>query len=221
TARAYPAACAFAGKIYVFGGHNRSGAVNSVQVYDTASNTWTTPTVTGTFTPRGALGSGALNGKIFTVGGSNGGAPLNVFEMFDPATYAWSSPTTRGTFSARYSFGSCVSNDKIYAIGGSDGNVELSTNEAFSMDGNAVGVMGAMSPITFAPNPTKGLLRLHNLPLDAKSISIRNMLGVELLAQNPDPNCELSIDLSGLPFGVYYLCVSSTNKITTHKIVRE
>ena len=122
------------GKIYVIGGTNAgpNTLVSAVEVFDPATNTWSTATTTGTFTPRTYLTASVVNGKIYVMGGINGsGTALNTLEVFDPATNIWSTPTTTGTFSPRLDLASAVINGKIYVIGGQKGNSYLNTFEVF------------------------------------------------------------------------------------------
>jgi N-acetylneuraminic acid mutarotase len=76
------------GKIYVIGGTPNIKdplRINTVQVFDPASNAWSTPAVAGTFTPRSYLSSGVVNNKIYVLGGQDTSRVMNVNEVFTPA----------------------------------------------------------------------------------------------------------------------------------------
>ncbi len=110
------------GKIYVMGGmtgpETPDHMSNKLEIFDPATNTWSTPTTTGTFTPRNNLCACVVGGKIYTMGGFDARNDLNTFEVFDPATNAWSTPKTNGTFSPHGAFTAHVVDGKIYVIGG-------------------------------------------------------------------------------------------------------
>ncbi|MGB9872617.1 MAG: VWA domain-containing protein [Anaerolineae bacterium] len=76
------AAVALDGKIYVMGGTNSSGALASMEVYDSATNTWTTKaSMPGAKSEPGAA---VANGRIYVVG-----PPDNRLYEYNPATNTW------------------------------------------------------------------------------------------------------------------------------------
>ena len=118
-------ACAVGGKIYTLGGYNAQapGDMDVLEVFDPATNAWTTPKTTGTFTPHGAFTANVVNGKIYAIGGFNDNAPrghrvITDVEVFDPATNSWNTPPVNGTFTGRLLHGAAVIADKIYVVGG-------------------------------------------------------------------------------------------------------
>ncbi len=100
TPRTFHCACAIDGKIYVFGGVTAGvpGAIwnpKGVDVYDPATDTWTTKGAMRT--PRACVGACALSGKIYVFGGivgDIGGSPVTTADTYDPATDTWT-PLTR------------------------------------------------------------------------------------------------------------------------------
>ncbi len=111
------------GKIYIFGGTDRDShgtqvMTGAVQIYDTATDTWSTgasmPTV------RYLSTAVEVGGKIYVMGGRTTGVanagPVDANEMYDPATDTWTTKTKmpapiRGHAAAAY-------NGKIYVFGG-------------------------------------------------------------------------------------------------------
>jgi N-acetylneuraminic acid mutarotase len=106
-----------AGRIYVLGGYPASRiTVNTVQVYDSASNTWqlTAPLPLGVNHPMPAV----ANGKIYVIGGQTdtGSAYVNNVQEFNPATTNWTSRAPMPT--ARSAGAAAVIGDRIYVAGG-------------------------------------------------------------------------------------------------------
>lgn len=117
------ASCVVNDKIYVLGGcvgqEIQANMSNALEVFDPATNEWTTPQTTGTFTPRNNLTACAVNGKIYALGGYDAATgDLSTLEVFDPATNTWSTPSTTGSMIERGAFHGEVVDGKIYAIGG-------------------------------------------------------------------------------------------------------
>jgi len=105
------------GKIYVLGGYPASRVtVDTVQVYDSASNTWqlTVPLLLGVNHSMPAV----ANGKVYVIGGQTdtGSAYVNNVQEFNPATSNWTSRATMPT--ARSAGAAAVIGDRIYVAGG-------------------------------------------------------------------------------------------------------
>jgi N-acetylneuraminic acid mutarotase len=104
------------GKIYAIGGQVLSGATGVNEMYDPATNTWTTKAPmpqAGSPSVNSGDGAAVYGGKIYCF--SNG---LN--QVYDPATDSWDSKTPCPICS-NYEWTSasaCVVNDKIYVLGG-------------------------------------------------------------------------------------------------------
>ncbi len=107
------------GKIYVLGGYPSSRVtVTSVQIYDSATDSWTLgPSLPGPVNHTTAV---SVNGKLYVLGGQStaaGGGPFldTVFE-FDPLIGEWAlkAPMPR----ARGGGAAAVVNDRIYVAGG-------------------------------------------------------------------------------------------------------
>ncbi|NMB99195.1 MAG: hypothetical protein GYA35_02820, partial [Thermoanaerobaculaceae bacterium] len=81
----WSATCTYNGKIYVFGGNENDGEVNTTYIYDIATDTWTQ----GANMPTGRYLCTAVEvgGKIYVMGGRQLTAstnPVNVNECYDP-----------------------------------------------------------------------------------------------------------------------------------------
>jgi N-acetylneuraminic acid mutarotase len=122
TPRGSLASAVINGKIYVMGGmtgpETPENMSNKLEIFDPATNAWSTPVTTGIFTQRNNLCACVIDGKIYTLGGFDASNDVNTFEVFDPATNVWSTPKTNGTFPPHGAFTAHVINGKIYTIGG-------------------------------------------------------------------------------------------------------
>ena len=67
------------GLLYVVGGYNGSDRVNTVEMYDPATNRWRM--LNGMHMARWSLGVGAINGKLYAAGGhgEDGAAPHEAY----------------------------------------------------------------------------------------------------------------------------------------------
>jgi N-acetylneuraminic acid mutarotase/glucose/arabinose dehydrogenase len=112
-----PAAVAFNGKLYLFGGSTMpfSGAVNNAAVYDPGSNAWSDlPPMP---TARGGATAQVFNNEIWVMGGMGGdGASVATVEIFNPANNTWRGGPALTT--PRDNPGSAVLGGKIYVFGG-------------------------------------------------------------------------------------------------------
>jgi len=105
------------GKIYVLGGYPASRiTVNTVQVYDSASNAWqlTAPLLLGVNHSMPAV----ANGRVYVIGGQTdtGSAYVNNVQEFDPTTSNWTYRATMPT--ARSAGAAAAIGDLIYVAGG-------------------------------------------------------------------------------------------------------
>ena len=123
-----PVVGAIGGKLYVVGGNNGSGtAMRRVDMYDPATNTWSSRK--GMPTARTNAGAAIIGGKLYVVGGRNT-AYLNTVEAYDPVANAW---TSRGTMpTARAALGVGGVSGLLYAVGGRNSTPALATSERFT-----------------------------------------------------------------------------------------
>ena len=126
TPRVAPGVAVFSNEIYVFGGYDRKGPrgefryKKTVEVYDTATDTWVKKRDMPTL--RHAFMTAVVNGKIYVIGGRihdkklDEPAVTGLVEVYDPLTDRWEQgadmPTKRGVTDA------VVVGGKIYIIGG-------------------------------------------------------------------------------------------------------
>jgi N-acetylneuraminic acid mutarotase len=126
TPRNWVNAVSVAGKIYAIGGatggpgNGRYGPSTIVEVYDPATDSWSSASSMPTL--RGMSAAAAVNDRIYVIGGNRGyrdPSYMTTVEEYEPATDTWRSraslPTGLGMISA-------VAHDgKIYVLGGTTG----------------------------------------------------------------------------------------------------
>jgi hypothetical protein len=138
------ASCVVNNKIYLAGGDASDfefPPIGMLQVYDPATNQWSTPLTNGKITPRYGLTCSAIGDTIYFIGGDLGLPDfpvLNIVEAFDTKTNTWSTPITTGTFTARQYLTSSVVNGKIYVMGGDTAGTinPVNTLEVFDPSNN-------------------------------------------------------------------------------------
>jgi N-acetylneuraminic acid mutarotase len=136
------------GRLYVIGGADVSGTLQTVEAYDPTSNSWAcssedassgcaTHSLAPLPTPRQRLAAAlGADGRLYVLGGYNpSGGYLATVEAYAPATNTWSTlaslPTPRGFLAAARG-----GDGRLYAIGGYNGRQALSTVEAYDPSSN-------------------------------------------------------------------------------------
>ncbi len=78
----------------------------------------------------------------------------------------------------------------------------------------------ALEQIALSPNPTNGIVAVEGVPVSAQ-VQVMNVLGVAVQQMARTMESDLTIDLSTLAAGTYYVRIASGNGITTKKVVKE
>jgi len=131
TARAFGAASTLGDVIYVVGGRNGQGELDTVEVYDPAGEGGPEGPWTGRppmSEARSGLGLAAIESNLYAVGGG-WTTPLAFNEQYNDRTSAWSRFDTPVAGQWR-NLGLVAHNQKLYAIGGWGGSY-LSLNEGY------------------------------------------------------------------------------------------
>jgi N-acetylneuraminic acid mutarotase len=175
-----PAGGVINGKLYVAGGIDQEWTDhpgNALDVYDPATNTWTTKTPMPT--NRYDIAGGIMHGKLYAAGGYNGTTILNTVEAYDPSTNTWSAQAPMLT--NRYIASGSVINNNFYVAGGINSGAVLASVEVYaptSATSNAV--ITANSPLTFCTGNTvtlaasQGVSYLWNNGATTQTITVSN-----------------------------------------------
>ena len=78
-----------------------------------------------------------------------------------------------------------------------------------------------LTSIMLFPNPTKGLVAVHGLPLDDLNLTVLDLLGKTVLELMNPHTADLTLDLSKLIPGTYYIRFSSANSVVTKMVVKD
>lgn len=212
------------GKIYAFGGwvyrpgEGINTRVNALEVFDPATNQWSTPVTTGVSTARSGVSAAVVSGKIYTFGGRDG----SFLEVFDPVTNVWTTPVTAGNATYRSYVQASLVGNKIYVLGGRDpGGVFLNTNESLTLETSTVDELVSTRPsVTMFPNPTGGGVLVRGASEHSR-VSVSNALGERIIDTALLRAGDFTIDLSTFVAGRYYVSVVTDGGVTTEMIVRE
>ncbi len=113
--------------LYVIGGINATGSLNTLEQFCPSTNTWVSRASMPT--ARQSAGAAVVNGKFYVIGGKSGISVVNVVEEYDPESDTWTTKSPMPT--ARFGLSTVSVNGKIYAIGGYTGTNYLSTVEEY------------------------------------------------------------------------------------------
>lgn len=144
------AAAAVGTKVYLFGGSYTSGALNTINVFDTANNSITTLTTTlPAYTTR--MAAAAVGTKIYLFGGlASGLSPLNTIIVFDTTNNSITTLTTTLPTAAD-NIAAVAVGTKIYLLGGLAGTSlenysSLNTINVFDTENNSITTLTATLP---------------------------------------------------------------------------
>jgi uncharacterized protein (TIGR03437 family) len=109
-----PAVAVINDRIYVAGGTGAGQNQTELEMYDPASNRWTT--LASMSVPRNHCAGGAINGKFYVVGGRGTAESTTALEVYDPATNQWTRLASMPT--GRSGIGAAVVHGELYVFGG-------------------------------------------------------------------------------------------------------
>ena len=117
------------GKVLIAGGWFNGIWLNTAELYDPASETWT---------PTGNLGVGRQrhkatllqNGKVLVVGGEDSSVNLDSAELYDPATGSWTPTGNLSTARNRFT-AALLQNGKVLVAGGVNSSGTLNSAELY------------------------------------------------------------------------------------------
>lgn len=102
------------GFLYVFGGRDESGLLDTAYVYDPAADSWRP--IAPLPEPRADATGGALTGRFYVTSGMGEDGPLDSCVVYDPVADAWDD--CPAMLQARAGAGATVLLNKLYVIGG-------------------------------------------------------------------------------------------------------
>jgi len=95
-----------------------------------------------------------------------------------------------------------------------------SVNEVFTPELGSVPSVTKAQRVQLAPNPTTGVTVLRKLPANTDRVIVRNVLGEDVIDVVNPTGDESTLDLTGLPPGIYYAEVEAAQGTICTKIVK-
>lgn len=148
------------GRIYVVGGYpttqGSQPGVNTVQVYDPVSQSWSIAAPISV--PRYVLAAATgPDGRVYALPGASVSGTINVVEAYTPSANMWNTVASLNT--ARQAEAAVTSSDgRIFAIGGSDPQNDLfATVEAYSTGSNTWAYVASLNVARGSLAAAKGL----------------------------------------------------------------
>ncbi len=205
------------GKIYVVGHPLDTSCHCDVQVYDPQTNIWSVPVTNGMRTPRAYFAANEINGKIYIIGGQDwyqSGKPIATTEFYDPALQTWSLLPVKGILTPRDYLASSSIGTEIYSIGGQASGANYSSaTEVLTLDASSVNA-SSNGKVYFShrifPNPATTTLNLVSLETPTK-YKIIDVLGREMMTGMTLDHATLTIDISSLLRGIYFVFVERSD----------
>ncbi len=203
------AATTYNGKIYLIGGDSwETGSdvvYNDIQVYDPATNTWTSKTPMPS--PYSGLSAVALSGKIYVFGGDA------MAKIYDINSDSWQDMNSNQDSSGAFSV--CVYNNNIYRFGGGGWGPTNSIVQSVDLTATPVRRASSTIPTKFAmlqnyPNPFNPSTTIrYQLPVNGfVTLKVYDVLGREVRQLvNERENAGIhfvTFDATNLPSGVYF-----------------
>ena len=105
------------GFLFVLGGRDEAGALDTAFIYDPAADNWRP--IAPLPAPRADAAGGALLGMIYVVGGRDGEGPQDSCFVYDPAADGWDE--CPAMLLPRAGAGATVLLNKLYVVGGAAG----------------------------------------------------------------------------------------------------
>ena len=120
-------------KIYIPGGFGLGIELNNLQIYDIASNSWTSgANMPATLSDHASM---YYNGKVYVAGGYDGSGAVSTLYAYDIAANSWS--TLAPLPQALYLPGFGADNGKLYVAAGNNGSSELNTLYIYDIASNS------------------------------------------------------------------------------------
>jgi N-acetylneuraminic acid mutarotase len=121
------AAVAHARKIYVFGGcRGTLAAIDDVDVYNPATDTWSTAPADMPTARSSMYGAAAIGNRLYVIGGQNNGVQLTTNEFYSVFPGTWGTDTPMP--SPRAEMGVVSHDGRIYTVGGGFTGVSSNLN---------------------------------------------------------------------------------------------
>lgn len=188
---------------------NFSDISTTIDIYDTETDSWSVKQMSAS---KKNIGVAALNDRIYLAGGQLGSMYLDEVEIIDLET---DERTIEQLSIPRMYVTAVATSDQLFFATGINGSENYNVIDILSVDNISTTNTVTSPTITVFPNPATHFVRVH--PYQARNhYQLYNSKGQLVKTVKG----EVSIDISDLPIGVYYLkFVNQSNSL--QKIVKQ
>ena len=168
------------GRVLVAGGRvatgNRFTALRSAEIYDPATNAFTT--VTTMLSARYSHGTSVVAGKVLVAGGNVGSTETSATEVFDPATGVWTALSNLVTARSEFTV-TPLDVGRILIAGGQSGVTRLAVAEIYSASVFSAGasMQAARSAHSATTLPNGRVLIVGGVGASGSSINTAELYG--------------------------------------------
>ncbi|HTY57147.1 MAG TPA: kelch repeat-containing protein, partial [Candidatus Binataceae bacterium] len=113
------------GKILMAGGLNSGGTLNTAELFNPATKTFTASTHTMISARQDATATLLPNGKVLIAGGYNGSSNLNTAELYDPVADTFTASSSMMTSARRFANAALLPNGEVLIAGGGTNTADL------------------------------------------------------------------------------------------------
>ncbi len=126
----------------------------------------------------------------------------NGFAQLTNATFSTFAPSIDGTYAVEVTLNTCKDTSECVQL------INVSTNSP------------SVTQVKIQPNPTKGEVLITHNQSKIDRVAVLNANGQTVIEKNQVQSKSVSVDLSSLPNGVYFIEVNSIGQSSKHKIVK-
>jgi len=207
------------GKGYIGTGRNSTSLLNDFWEYNPSTNVWIQKANLGNMTTARAGAAGFAidsTGRGYIGTGWNGSVYTWTFFKYDLLADTWTQIIAFPGGVRAYARGFSIFLNGYFSCG----TGSLPYNDLWEYTPSSVGIEenNFTSAISIYPNPSKGLLFIDRI--EKGNIEIYNIAGQKISNQKITSE-KTQVDLSAQPSGIYFVRVSTEDKVYSQKIVKD
>lgn len=126
----------------------------------------------------------------------------NSFAPLANATFSTFAPSIDGTYAVEVTLNTCKDTSECVQL------INVSTSNP------------SVDQVKIHPNPTKGEVLILNNKSNIESVTVLNVNGQKVVENKQVQSKSVSVDLTGMPSGVYFIEVNSLGQSSKHKVIK-